>query len=333
MPPAGRITPLAVTSRSTKAAAMRAVVLACAVASVLPGCALLGSKVRECEGFDVPLSVYVGPSRKELRCRVLSSGVDETFPFVAEANAESMVIVGFTPLGTKSFTLTRKADDVEVDNVLGAGLKVAPRNVMADVLAMSLPSSCATAPDGDSPSNFDSWRVTDTCSDNRPVRRTIAKAPAKEGEAPDVEVEIEYRAEAIVVRQKQCKYTAAYVLQASQPIPGVDVKKTDDDAAEDTAAAAPASAAPAAPAVPAAPAAPPAPAETVPAAPVPAAQPAAPAAPAPAAPSPVAQPATPATPAAPAAPVSPPAPAPAPAKKPVILAPSPGGSPILIPAN
>lgn len=316
MPPAGRITPSAVTPPFMPVLT-RAVVLACAVASVLPGCALLGSKVRECEGFDVPLSVFVGPSRKELRSRVLASGVDETFPFVAEANAEQMVIVGFTPLGTKSFTLTRKADEVEVDNVLGAGLKVSPRNVMADVLAMSLPSSCATAPDGESPSNFDSWRVTDTCADNRPVKRTIAKPPAKEGGSPVVEVEIEYRPEAIVVRQKQCRYTAAYVLQASQPIPGVDVKKTDDD--EPAEAAAPATAAPAAPA-----AASPAPATAAQSAqPAQPAQPAAPVAPTP----PAAQPAAP-----PSAPASPPA-QPAPAKKPAILAPSPGGSPILVPPN
>lgn len=232
----------------------------------------------------MPLSVFVGPSHKELRTRVLAPGnVDETFPFVAETTAESLVIVGFTPLGTKSFTLTRKADEVEIDNVLGAGLKVSPRNVMHDVLAMSVPSPCATMPDGDAPSAFDSWQVTDTCSNNLPLKRTISKYPDKEGEAPPVEVEVEYRPEAIVVRQKHCRYIATYVLQASRPIPGVDVKKSDEETeegAEATAAAAqsskPATSAPAGtkPAVPA-------PAETKPAAPVPAAQPAAPAAPVP----------------------------------------------------
>jgi hypothetical protein len=264
-----------------------AVTVACAVAAMLAGCTLIGRKVRECEGFDIPLSVYVGPSHKELRTRVLApGGIDETFPFVAETNAESMVIVGFTPLGTKSFTLTRKADDVEVDNVLGSAVKVSPRNVMADVLAMSLPSTCATMPDGESPSNFDSWKVVDTCGDNRPLKRTIAKAAARPGETPEVEVEIEYRPEAIIVRQKQCKYTAAYVLHASQPIPGVDVKKTDEDEedeeAEDSAAP---SAAPTAP---------------------------------PAA-------------ATPPASATPPAPAP-PVKQPMLV-PSPGGSPLLVPAN
>lgn len=273
----------------------RAVVIACAVAAVLPGCTLIGRKVRECDGFDVPLSVFVGPSRKELRTRVRApGGIDETFPFVAEANAEQMVIVGFTPLGTKSFTLTRKADDVEVDNVLGSAVKVSPRNVMADVLAMSVPSSCATMPDGEAPSNFDAWKVVDTCKDNLPLKRTIAKAAGEDGKTPGIEVEIEYRPEAIVVRQKQCKYVATYVLHASQPIPGLDVKKTEEveDAAEEAAPGSPAPvAAPAGGAPNAAPAAPSA---------GPASQPAAGAA--------------------------------APAKQPMFV-PSPAGSPLLVPAN
>jgi hypothetical protein len=304
-----RITSFPVVSPFSQVLSKRAVVVACAMATALPGCTLLGQRVRDCEGFDIPLSVFVGPSRKELRTRVLGSGIDETFPFVAEANAEQMVIVGFTPLGTKSFTLTRKADVVEVDNIVGARQKVSPRNIMADVLAMSLPSSCATAPDGDVPSNFDSWKVVDTCSNNLPLKRTIAKAEAKAGETPAVEVEIEYRPEAIIVRQKQCRYTAAYVLQVSAPIPGVDVKKSDDDA-EAAEAATPTATAPVA-----------APATTPPAAATPAAPTATPPVPAPTAPATATPP-----PAASAQPAAPKKPAP-------MLVPSPAGSPILIPAN
>jgi hypothetical protein len=311
---AARITSSTVTSSLAPGLSKRAVVVACALATALPGCTLLGRRVRDCEGFDVPLSVFVGPSRKELRTRVLGSGIDETFPFVAEANAESMVIVGFTPLGTKAFTLTRKADEVEVDNILGARQKVSPRNIMADVLAMSLPSACATAPDGDAPSSFDSWKVVDTCSNNLPLKRTIAKAEAKPGETPAVEVEIEYRPEAIIVRQKQCRYTAAYVLQVSAPVPGVDVKKSDadekksDDDAEAAEAATPTATAPS-PVSPATTPAGPAPAapETTP---VPAAPPSAP----------VTSPPTATQPAAPRKPAP-------------MLVPSPAGSPILVPAN
>jgi hypothetical protein len=297
----GRITSSAVTSPPSQGSLnsnaagqqlVRSLLLVCAISSALPGCTLLGRKMRECDGFDVPLSVFVGPSRKELRSRVLSTGVDETFPFVAETSADSMIIVGFTPLGTKSFTLTRSADDVEVDNVLGAALKVSPRNVMADVLAMSLPSACATAADGEAPSNFDSWRVTDLCSNNLPLKRTITRAAAKAGETPQVELEVEYRPEAIIVRQKQCKYVAAYVLQVSQPIPGVDVKKThEDEAAEKAEAAAGVTPAPGTAATPS-PAAP-APATTAPRTTAPAttepatgASPAGPPAAAPAAPAP-----------------------------------------------
>jgi hypothetical protein len=326
---AARINSFPVTVPFSQGLAKRAVVMACAISAALPGCTLLGRRVRECEGFDVPLSVFVGPSRKELRTRVLGSGIDETFPFVAEANAEQMVIVGFTPLGTKSFTLTRKADQVEIDNIVGARQKVSPRNVMADVLAMSLPSACATAPDGDAPSNYDSWKVVDTCSNNLPLRRTISKAAAEAGQTPAVEVEIEYRPEAIIVRQKQCKYTAAYVLQVSAPIPGLDVKKSDD-AAEAAEAATPPATTPVAAPPPATP--PPS------VSPAPATPPAAPAAPPSAAPAPKTPPST-ATPAAPGATLSapaatPPAAAPPPAKKPApMLVPSPAGSPILVPAN
>ena len=178
---------------------------------------IFSARLSECRGFDVPLSVFVGASRKELRARVLSRLVDHDFPFVVETNADSLVLVAFTPLGTKAFTLVRNGDSVEVVNLAGGPVTVPPRNVMEDVLAMSVPSQCATTPNGETVATFDGWQVTDTCGDGRPLRRHIAKTDAKPG--AESEVEVEYAADAIVVRQNRCRYTARYVLQASAPAP------------------------------------------------------------------------------------------------------------------
>lgn len=214
-------------------------VLALAAALLAGGCSTMQEveglmftpRLRECEGFDVPLSVFIGPSRKELRAKVLARNVDQDLPFVVETTADTLVMVGFTPLGTKAFTLVRNGDKVEVENMLSpAPLLVPPRNVMEDVLAMSVPSPCATAADGVAVANYDGWVVSDTCANSRPVLRHFARTDAKPGE--EAELEIEYRDDAIVVRQKRCRYNARYVLQVSAPILAPD--DVSDEGAEST---------------------------------------------------------------------------------------------------
>ena len=68
---AARITSSPVVPTFMPVLSKRAVIFVCVIAAVLPGCTLLGQRVRDCEGFDIPLSVFVGPSRKELRTRRL----------------------------------------------------------------------------------------------------------------------------------------------------------------------------------------------------------------------------------------------------------------------
>lgn len=199
--------------------ALAAVVLAL---PLLPGCSalrhlLFQPRIRECEGFDVPLSAFSGSSRKELRVRIVGRRLDQDIPFVVETGPQSFVIVAFTPLGTKAFTLVRR-DDVlaEVESFVGPVLPVPPRNIMADVLAMSLPSSCLATPEGVAGSTVGTWEVSDACRDARPVQRRLAK-PGKEPE-----VVVDYTGDAIVVSQKTCRYTARYVFQGAAPAPVAD---------------------------------------------------------------------------------------------------------------
>lgn len=191
-----------------------ALLVALAVVASSSGCAmtmhaLFGARLGECEGFDVPLSTLAVSSRKELRARVLGRGVDHDFPFVVESSADSFVLVGFTPLGTKAFTLVRKGDKVDVASKMGPGLTIPPRNVMEDLLAMSVPSACATSPDGVTSLVVDKWELSDTCKDGRPLQRHIAKIGGA------AEVDIDYTGDAIVVHQLRCRYNARYILQGA----------------------------------------------------------------------------------------------------------------------
>lgn len=192
-------------------------VVALAMVAGLSGCstmlgALFAARLPECKGFDVPLSAFVGPSRKELRVRVRARMVDHVFQFVAETKADSFVLVAFTPLGTKAFTLVRSGVNVEETNLLApVSLPVPPRNVMEDVLAMSVPSSCATSPESEVLAQWNGWDIRDTCHDSRPAQRHISR-PGKPSE-----VEIEYGLDGITVRQQRCRYSARYVLQQAPP--------------------------------------------------------------------------------------------------------------------
>lgn len=146
---------------------------------------LFTPRLRECKGFDVPLSVFIGPSRKEMRAKVVARNVDHDVPFVVETTADSLVLVGFTPLGTKAFTLERRGDDlekVEVESFLGPGLTVPPTNFMQDVLAMSTPSACGTSASEVGVTRFEDWEVHDTCSGGRLVVRSVFRLEDEESE-------------------------------------------------------------------------------------------------------------------------------------------------------
>jgi hypothetical protein len=204
-----------------------AVVLAVLVATALggAGCSLTGSgifasKVRDCAGFDTPLTTFSGSVRKQLHVRVVARRVDNDFALVAERGPDSFVLVGFTPLGTKSFTLVRRGDSVDVDNKLGLAEIVPPRNLMSDVLGMSLPSNCSPSADEDVSTTIGAWRISDTCREGRPVERRIARVETKPDKKPAVE--IKYEPDAIMVRQHECRYLARYVIEQQQ-LPPIDV--------------------------------------------------------------------------------------------------------------
>jgi hypothetical protein len=198
------------------------------IAALLAGCsdpmlkAMTGRKLHECNGFDMPLARLATHSRKELRARIVAAKLDQDFPFVVETTADSLVIVGFTPLGTKAFTLVRHGDVVDVDNHSGPALAIPPRNLMEDVLAMSMPSRCAALGDPVTVTVTGDWQISDTCVRGSPIERRIAHpgAPA--------EIEITYAKNAILVKQNRCHYGARYVLQATAlPVTGEDVGDED----------------------------------------------------------------------------------------------------------
>lgn len=221
--------------RDALRAAWRGVVagaVAAAALGALSGCSalkmtLLQPRLRECEsGFDVPLSSLVGTSRKELRVKVVGRKLDQDIPFVVESGPESFVIVAFTPLGTKAFTLERRGDaEPVVQSMTGPVLPVPPRNIMADVLAMSWPSGCLGTTEGVAASMAGGWEVTDTCEDSRAVSRRIGKP------GQPTEIEVSYPGDSIVVSQKACRYTARYVFQGgTAPLPPED--GLEEEAAE-----------------------------------------------------------------------------------------------------
>lgn len=180
---------------------------------------------------------------------------------------------------------------------------------MADVLAMSVPSTCAATPDEIAVLAAGTWQIRDTCKDGRPLERNVTKT----GTAPDSKpaLTVLYGDDAITVRQNACRYVSRYVLQATPapqattPLVPFRIKAAPKPRAPVTpATAAPAPATPGAPA-PAAPApvtsgAPAAPAPVIPAAPVTA----------------------PVVPASPVVPAVPPAPAPAQAAPPAAESPA-----------
>jgi hypothetical protein len=116
------------------------------------------------------------------------------------------------------FTLVRTATEVEVGTWPGAAA-VPPRNVMEDVLAMSVPSRCA-APDGGDTVRQLAGRPH--VQPTGPCTRHIAKTKRSPAGS---ELEIDYRDDGIVVRRSAAVQRA--VLQATPP-PARDVSDEDE---------------------------------------------------------------------------------------------------------
>jgi hypothetical protein len=187
-------------------------------AAVLPsaGCTAslpsgAGTSLRECYGFDAPLSRLKFHSRKELYARIVTWKLDQEFPITVETTSTSLVLTGFTPSGRKSYTLVRRGDDVEVKHLSPGAAAVPPRNIMEDVMAMSMPSQCALGNLKNAVSLTGGWEIRDTCADGRPTTRRIGHP----GAAP--EIEITYAKNAVLVKQNRCRYGARYVLRLSAP--------------------------------------------------------------------------------------------------------------------
>ncbi|HYC57885.1 MAG TPA: DUF3261 domain-containing protein [Candidatus Binatia bacterium] len=183
------------------------------VALSLGGCTALRPLVapgaHQCPWIELDPSMLAGPARQELRARVTASGVDHAFTLAVERSEEALVLVGLTPLGTKSFEAQRRSDRTRVTNHLGLAAVVPPRNVVADMSAVLAASPCTASSQSEAVAELGRWTITDTCSAGRVVRRHV-RGPGQVGN-----VDISYKGNEAMVVQHDCGYEALYITVAT----------------------------------------------------------------------------------------------------------------------
>ncbi|HYB99428.1 MAG TPA: DUF3261 domain-containing protein [Candidatus Limnocylindrales bacterium] len=171
---------------------------------------LVAPSAHQCPWIDVEPAQLSGPGRQQLRARVTATGVDHAFGVAVERTEDSLLLVGLTPLGTKSFEVERRGKRVRAANHLGLASVVPPRNVLADVSGILAASPCSPSVAGEAAAELGRWTITDTCSGGRPARRHV-RGPGAVGN-----VDIEYRGNETIVTQHDCGYEAIYVAVASE---------------------------------------------------------------------------------------------------------------------
>lgn len=105
---------------------------------VSAGCALprwmgLPSRLPECRGLLVPTGEIPGDFVLRQRLRVTSPQVDTGLDLAVQKREDELVVVGFTALGAKAFSITQRGAEVRVRDNLGRASAVPPINVLRDL--------------------------------------------------------------------------------------------------------------------------------------------------------------------------------------------------------
>lgn len=110
------------------------------LALLLPGCAwmavLNAPVLPRCEGPLTSTEWIPDGLRIRQQHRIVAGDVDYALDLVAEKTSGRLVVVGFNALGVKSFAVTQRGLEVEVDRFL-PGLPVPPENVLRDLHRVS----------------------------------------------------------------------------------------------------------------------------------------------------------------------------------------------------
>jgi hypothetical protein len=117
--------------------AVRAVAVGWALL-VPTGCALpqwmgFPPRVSECPGLLVPTAEIPGDFVLRQRLRVTSPEVDTGLDLAVQKHEDELVVVGFTALGAKAFSITQRGTKVRVRDNLGRASSVPPINVLRDL--------------------------------------------------------------------------------------------------------------------------------------------------------------------------------------------------------
>ncbi len=98
----------------------------------------------DCPG-RMPRAEDPGPSRLEAAYQLDHRDRSHVFTVVLERREDAVVLVGFTGVGARVFSLEQRGDAVESDSQLGPLLPVTPRTVASD-LARALAHQAGEAP-------------------------------------------------------------------------------------------------------------------------------------------------------------------------------------------
>jgi hypothetical protein len=93
----------------------------------------LPPRLPECRGVLVPTAEIPGEFVLRQRLRVTSPEVDTGLDLAVQKREDELVVVGFTALGAKAFSITQRGTDVRVDDKLGRASSVPPINVLRDL--------------------------------------------------------------------------------------------------------------------------------------------------------------------------------------------------------
>ncbi len=100
---------------------------------VLPQWMGFPPRVPECRGTLVPTAEIPGDFVLRQRLRVTSPEVDTGLDLAVQKREDELVVVGFTSLGAKAFSLTQRGTKVRVHDNLGRASSVPPINVLRDL--------------------------------------------------------------------------------------------------------------------------------------------------------------------------------------------------------
>jgi hypothetical protein len=181
-------------------------------------CSFIGTGSRAlaaCPGALRPIDEIDGEFVLRQRLRIRTEELDFPMRLVVQKTADTLIAIGFNPMGAKLFSIQQRSEEPQVDALPQAVLPVSPLSVLRDLHRIRfLSASRPQAGEGRSSRSFDGTHVDDTWRSGTLIQREVTSPHQR----LPVTLDFEPDASGVVVNNPGCGYVSEWTTLSEEVI-------------------------------------------------------------------------------------------------------------------